>query len=71
MPGDTLENVKCSYTSKQQAMDKQRRSMDETEKEMNSKLKLIDASQAELKVRNVPIMYKWKCCDFCVIIILY
>ena len=58
MPGDTLENVKCSYTSKQQAMDKQRRSMDETEKEMNSKLKLIDASQAELKVRNVPIMYK-------------
>ena len=56
VPGDTLENVKRSYTSKQQSMDKQRRSMDETEKEMNSKIMLIDASQAELKVGNVTII---------------
>ena len=44
-------------------MDKQRRSMDETEKEMNSKIMLIDASQAELKVGNVTII---KVKDFCV-----
>ena len=63
VPGDTLENVKRNYTSKQQSMDKQRRSMDETEKEMNSKIMLIDASQAELKVGYVTII---KVKDFCV-----
>ena len=52
MSGDALENVKRNCSVKKQSMERQRQTMEDTEKEMSSKLQQIDASQAELKVGN-------------------
>jgi len=64
--GDALENVKRNCSVKKQSMERQRQTMEDTEKEMSSKLQQIDASQAELKVGNsqdtcLNIQLIWLC----------